>query len=305
MDATGAPIRGGNAAADFVLGVIQNDQTPLQEFKGVVAEWRDGFFALDNWQVTQKLTINYGLRYELPTVPYSVNGYSRILNPDQTELVPGTVPDSGFQFIRPNHDNWAPRLGFAYRGPAKVVIRGGGNANWDIRHRLVASVLYNLPSFSGHNEWMRWTLGNWQLNGIFTAQTGMPLTVLIGPDQANIGRGNQRPDLVGAAHIDCGSGHLVGCIDPTAFALPAQYTFGDLGRNTLYRPGLVNLDFSVFKDFPIKERLKFQFRAEMFNFFNHPNFANPGNTFGTSSFGNITSTVTDNRDIQFGGKLIF
>jgi len=487
-------IRGGNAAADFVLGFIQNDQTPIQEFKGVVAEWRDGFFLLDNWQVTSRLTLNYGLRYELPTVPYSVNGNARILNPDQTALVPDTLPAPGLPFINPNHDNWAPRIGFAYRGPAKVVLRGGGgifynpnqtnsftlattnppfgvsttftattgnpvltfddpapgagttptaylavftenpylptprmyqwnlgverelwrnsgfelqylgshslyldrsyfnntpvpgpgnvnarrpnqlwgqirtiqndeignyegltavfrqrmshgvqvlasytwshtidvssdsngggapmdafdwhrdygNANWDIRHRFVTSVVYDLPSLAGRSSLLRWTLGNWQANGIFTAQTGQPFNVLISPDQANIGRGNQRPDLVGTLHANCGAGHLTGCIDATAFAPPGQYVFGTAGRNLLFGPGLVNMDFSIFKDFPIKERFKFQFRAEMFNIFNHPNFANPANpsglTLGTTSFGSITSTTTDNRDIQFGAKLIF
>jgi len=63
--------------------------------------------------------------------------------------------------------------------------------------------------------------------------------------------------------------------------------------------------FLDLQNFPIKERLKFQFRAEMFNIFNHPNLANPSATWNTSSFGNITSTTTDNRDIQFGAKIIF
>jgi len=73
---------------------------------------------------------------------------------------------------------------------------------------------------------------------------------------------------------NCGSGHITHCIDSAAFALPASGTFGSAGRNILYGPGLVDADFSIFKNFPIKERLKFQFRAEMFNIFNHPNLAN-------------------------------
>jgi len=479
----------GNAAADFILGTPQNDVTPIQEYKGVVAEWRDGFFFLDNWQVNSKLTLNYGLRYELPTVPYSVNGNARILNPQQTQLIPATVPTPGFSFINPVHDDWAPRLGFAYRVTSKTVVRGGGgfyynpnqtnsftlattnppfgvtttfrnspttplsfsnptpgtgttpttylsvftenpnlptprmyqwnlgverqlwkdsgfelqylgshslhldrsyfnntpapgpgsvdprrpnqnwgqirviqndvignyhgltaifrqrmshnihvlasytwshtldvstdsngggaamndydwhrdygNANWDIRHRFVTSFIYDLPSLGGHHPFLRWTLGNWQANGIFTAQTGLPFNVIIAPDQANINRPNQRPNVMGTPRANCGSGHLVGCIDSSAFALPAQYTFGNAGRNILFGPGLVDADFSMFKDFPVKERVKFQFRAEIFNIFNHPNFGNPSATWSTASFGNITQMITDNRDIQFGAKLIF
>ena len=483
--------RSGNAAADFMLGTPQNEVTPIQEFKGVVAEWRDGFFFLDNWQANSKLTLNYGLRYELPTVPYSVNGNARILNPQQTALIPATVPTPGFSFINPIHNDWAPRLGFAYRVTSRNVVRGGGgiyynpnqtnsftlattnppfgitttfnnsaatplsfgnptpgtgatpttylsaftenpdlptprmyqwnlgverelwknagfelqylgshslhldrsyfsnrpapgpgsvnprrpnqnwgqirtiqndlianyhgltailrqrmqhnlqvlasytwshtldvatdsngggaamndykwwldygNANWDIRHRFVTSFIYDLPALRSGNPVLRWTLENWQANGIFTAQTGMPFNVIIAPDQANIGRPNQRPNIVGTPSANCGSGHLIGCINSAAFALPAPFTFGNAGRNLLYGPGLVNADFSIFKDFPIKERAKFQFRTEMFNIFNHPNFANPGNpaVWSTASFGNITSTTTNNRDIQFGAKLVF
>ena len=64
-----------------------------------MAEWRDGFFVLDNWQVIRKLTLNYGLRYELPTVPYTVNGNATELNPQQTHAVPANAPVPGFQFI--------------------------------------------------------------------------------------------------------------------------------------------------------------------------------------------------------------
>ncbi len=81
--------------------------------------------------------------------------------------------------------------------------------------------------------------------------------------------------------------------------------YGSEGRNLLHGPGLFNIDYSLFKSFPIKERLKLQFRAELFNIFNHPNFNNPASSFGTASFGNITSTSTNNREIQFGLKLMF
>ena len=64
----------GYAPADFILGTPQSFTTPGPEVRGRVAEWRDGFFVLDKWQVSRKLTLNYGLRYELPTVPYTING---------------------------------------------------------------------------------------------------------------------------------------------------------------------------------------------------------------------------------------
>jgi Carboxypeptidase regulatory-like domain len=131
----------GYGAADFVLGLPHTVETPPDSIKGSVAEWRDGFFALDNWQVTPKLTINYGLRYDLPTVPYSLNGYTRIMNAAQTELLPTSAatsaatwkPVPGLKLGSATHDNWGPRLGFAYRPFEKTVVRGGGgffyNAN--------------------------------------------------------------------------------------------------------------------------------------------------------------------------------
>ena len=96
--------------------------TPGPEIRGRVAGWRDGFFVLDKWQVSRKLTLNYGLRYELPTVPYTINGNASFLNADQTALI---VAEPGTGFIKPQHKNWAPRLGFAYRITEKTVFRGG------------------------------------------------------------------------------------------------------------------------------------------------------------------------------------
>ena len=115
----------GYAPADFMLGLVQNLVTPTMQFQGDVATWRDGFFVLDNWQASKKLTLNYGIRYELQTVPYSVAGFARELNAAQTAAVPDTVPSPGFRFHDPNHKNFAPRVGLAYRLNEKTVIRAG------------------------------------------------------------------------------------------------------------------------------------------------------------------------------------
>jgi hypothetical protein len=132
----------GNAAADFLTGAIYQTTTPVTQVKGSVGEFRDGFFVQDNWQVSQKLTLLYGVRYELPTVPYSLNGYARILNSTYTALIPSSsatsganfTPTPGFRFVGPNHDLVSPRLGVAYRATEKIVVRAGGGIYYNPNH---------------------------------------------------------------------------------------------------------------------------------------------------------------------------
>ncbi len=131
----------GSAPADLLFGTAQQSITPYFQVKVAVGQWRDGFFVQDNWQVTPKLTLQYGIRYELPQVAYSLNGVGRKLTPDQIALYPaqgGTNAQNataykGYKYSNPNHTNIAPRVGFAYRVTDKTVVRGGGgiyyNAN--------------------------------------------------------------------------------------------------------------------------------------------------------------------------------
>ncbi|MEO6922194.1 MAG: TonB-dependent receptor, partial [Bryocella sp.] len=135
------PYGTGDGAAAFLAGTPTSYTSPYFQIKGSVAQWRDGFFAQDTWQLAQKFTLQYGLRYELPQVAYSLNGVGRIMTPDLTSLYPaigGTTPLNaqkypGFKFGGANHDLLSPRLGFSYRVTDKTVIRGGGgiyyNAN--------------------------------------------------------------------------------------------------------------------------------------------------------------------------------
>jgi Carboxypeptidase regulatory-like domain len=518
----------GYGAADFVLGLAQSSTTPVFPTKGSIGEWRDGFFVLDNWQVMPKLTLNYGLRYELPTVPYSLNGYTRILNADDTALIPASTattpatfkPTPGFKFIDPTHNDWAPRLGFAYRATETTVLRGGfgiywnanqlntytlttqnyplsasvayngqstnlltlvnptpgagagspvagipgtyvnavtmgphlptqelyqwnlswgqelwkgagmelqylgshaihldrdfynnspqpggpvgdindrrpnqlfgrirtiqndeyshyngfttilrqrlthglsgqasytwshdldisdnsnnggttmdqyninldyASSNWDIRNRFVAIANYELPKFADSSYLMRNTLGGWQLNAIVTLQTGLPYNVYLDNDQANVSQPNgnvQRPDWLHLPSATCGTKFYINnptgsCIDGSAFTYPAQFTFGTGRRNPLYGPGFENVNASLFKDFGIWERLRFQFRAEAQNVFNHPNLSNPnsdmqggwdpGDPTTWGDFGTVTSTQKNSsgssgRLLQLAGKIVF
>ncbi|MDQ1470884.1 MAG: hypothetical protein QOJ99_2364 [Bryobacterales bacterium] len=183
-----------------------------------------------------------------------------------------------------------------------------GLANWDVGHRFVASYNYELPFFTGaNNRLVKTVLGGWQTNGITTVQSGLPFSVTISADQANVGQGTQRANFAGTPRVDCGSGKITRCINIDAFALPALYTYGDTPRNFLRGPGYVNFDWSLFKNFTITERTKLQFRWETFNTLNHPNFSNPNSTFvpGSTAFGTITALAGNMRQQQFGLKLLF
>ena len=184
-----------------------------------------------------------------------------------------------------------------------------GLANWDLRHRFVSSFNYEIPLFNNAgNKAVKMLLGGWQTNGIVTAQSGFPFGAILGVDQANQGQGTQRANFSGTPiAVNCGSAKLVNCVNISAFQLPSLYTLGNTPRNFMRGPGLVNVDWSFFKNFAITESVKVQFRWETFNTMNHPNFGNPNSTFvaGSTNFGNITGTSTNNRQQQFGLKLLF
>lgn len=142
------PVITGYAAADFILGYAQSNSTPGPEIRNKVAEWRDGFFIVDNWRASKRLTLNLGFRYELPTVPYTANGFATILNREQTALIPANPPVPGFKFIDPNHKDFAPRVGFAYRVNDKTVFRSGYGIYYNPNQTNTFTFLSNNPPFS-------------------------------------------------------------------------------------------------------------------------------------------------------------
>jgi hypothetical protein len=191
-----------------------------------------------------------------------------------------------------------------------------GNSNWDIRHRFLASFVYDIPFIAVSNPALKTIFTKWQANGIITIQTGIPFNVTTASDTANTGLpGTDRPNLVTTPTDDCGRGNLVGCITASAFTVnnlypiaPTNFAYGNAGRNLLHGPGAETVNFSLFKNFPLRERVKLQFRLETFGLFNHSNFGNPAAVLNTSSFGNITTlntTAPGSRVIQFALKLQF
>jgi len=185
-----------------------------------------------------------------------------------------------------------------------------GIADWDVPHRFVASYIYDVPFFKDSaNAFLRYALSGWQVAGVTTLESGRPFGLTIQGDRANTGIGSQRPDLVGSIpSLSCQSNPAgpgrVNCIDASAFALPAQFTYGNAPRNLLRGPGDIITDLSLSKSFPLGGRTRFQIRADIFNAFNRVNFGNPNGVFGTANFGRIT-TADPMRRMELGGKIMF
>jgi hypothetical protein len=200
-----------------------------------------------------------------------------------------------------------------------------GLSSFDVRNRLVTSVLYDLPIGRGKmldikNPVLNGAVGGWQFGGIWTVQGGLPQVITIGGvDRSNTGVGYDRASATGV------SGYVSGptpsrWYNPAAFVEPDPGTFGNVGRNTLVGPGTFALDFDAHKEFrmPFKEGHSLQFRLEAFNVMNHPVWSNPnGNilagaafpgqpsTNAHQGFGVVSGTAIPMRQIQIALKYHF
>jgi hypothetical protein len=179
--------------------------------------------------------------------------------------------------------------------------------------RLVGSVLYDIPVGKGRrvdisSRVLNAAAGGWQLGSIFTYQSGFPLTISANArDTSNIGAGFDRPNAV--AGVDPvlprdqqATEHF---FNVKAFAQQVFGTFGNVGRDTMIGPRTLNVDASLIKDFKFTETKFLQFRWEMFNALNHPNWGDPNTNFFSSGFGTIGGTRTAMRQMQFALKLVF
>jgi hypothetical protein len=223
-----------------------------------------------------------------------------------------------------------------------------GACDFDIRHNLVGSLIWEVPGPKDPG-FARTALGGWQLGTIITRASGAPFTPTIGAGGDPLGTGSDGDFsldfaslIPGCDPIHGGRKYLnVNCFTlpyaPTSFAArcrpfatpepgltpPAGTQFcsnllGNAGRNSLYGPGLTNVDFSIFKNTRITEAFNIQFRAEFFNVLNHPNLGAPGflNSFQNNSIFNqagsrlatagvLNNTSTTSRQIQLGLKLVW
>ena len=198
-----------------------------------------------------------------------------------------------------------------------------GLSIFDVRHRFVSSILYDLPFGKGRpmlNRGIASTLlGGWELGSIVTVSSGFPLNVGAGSDRSNTGAGADRPNATGEkVSFDRGTRNPNGWFNINAFQLQPLGTFGNAGRNPVIGPGIVNWDFSTLKDFKFSESKYLQFRFEGFNILNHPNWGDPSTSLGddrldasgrpipgSGNFGLIRGTRGSMRQLQFGLKIVF
>jgi len=188
-----------------------------------------------------------------------------------------------------------------------------GLSMFDARNRFVFSYSWDLPFWVSGGEWYKKAFGGWQLNGILTLMSGSPFTVFDSNDVAAQGSApeitgfsSQRPDLVGNPND---GPHTVGAwlnasafhqLDPVANA----GQFGTVGRNIAIGPDYMDWDFGVLKNIKVSESTSLQFRAEMFNILNHPNFRIPDSDISSPTFNQILA-ARDPRQVQFALKFLF
>jgi hypothetical protein len=183
------------------------------------------------------------------------------------------------------------------------------SASIDLRHRWVTSAIYDLP-FGRKSGWLsqnaatRAILGGWQLGGIFNLQSGFPLSPIVNPNPANTTT-TARPNLLRDPNLLRGERTVDRWYDPTAFATPTQFNFGNSARNVIRAPGLVNLDLLIARNFQVTERFRIEFRSEMYNATNSVHFGRPNAQTNAAQAGRITATQIPNRQVQFGLRLVF
>ena len=191
------------------------------------------------------------------------------------------------------------------------IRKNYGLAGTDIRHRFVISYTYQFNDAKLWGAFGRQVLGGWRVNGVTILQTGTPFTVTSGSDNNLDGTTNDRADIVGDPynHVTGRQAKIhQGILNSAAFSVPTG-PYGSSRRNQFVGPGNINTNLSLFKEFAIREQLRFQFRAESFNVFGNVNLSNPRTNYsvfnGLPTSQNYITGAGDPRRMQFAAKLLF
>jgi hypothetical protein len=192
-------------------------------------------------------------------------------------------------------------------------------AGYDRTQVFQAGWSYDLPFGKGqsfvNSGAVAYIVGNWKLNGTLSAFTGTPFNVTASGTSLNAGPDNLQTADQLTANVQQTGGIGAGqyYYNPSAFAPVTAVRFGNMGRNVLRGPGVFNTDLSLFREFPIKERLHLEFRTDCFNMTNTPKFSNPNGNASSGTFMQVTSTISTSggtalsteRQFRFGLRLVF
>jgi len=179
----------------------------------------------------------------------------------------------------------------------------------DVRQRVSVSAVYSSSAVSA-NHLVQELTRDWRGSAVYQIQTGFPLTISVFGDTANagtvVGENPIRANVVsGQKAFPSGTRNATTWFNPNAFVAPPAYTFGNVGRNTIYGPGMQTMDLALDRGFNLTEKSRLEARAEFFNAFNHTNLGAPNRFVNTSSFGSITEVSTPGREIQLSARLSF
>ena len=180
---------------------------------------------------------------------------------------------------------------------------------FDVRHRFVSSVLYELPFGAGKpylSDGLGGALlGGWQISAIISISSGFPRNVTVGTDRSNTGGGQDRPDATGEpVELPSSERTVQRWFNTNAYVMQPAGTWGDVGRNTVTGPGITSVDASLIRNFRIGQN-SFQFRLEAFNALNQPVWGDPTTVLTNPTYGQITTTRRPMREIQIGLKFVF
>jgi len=178
----------------------------------------------------------------------------------------------------------------------------------DVAHRFVVSAVYDIPAAAKGGVLGALTR-DWKISTLYQVQSGFPLTISVFGDTANagtaVGENPIRANYTGQPVFGPGTHTTLQWFNPAAFSTPAAFTFGNLGRNTVYGPGMQTMDIALTRSFPINERVRLEMRAEAYNSLNHSNLGTPNRFVNTAQFGSITEASTPGREFQLSARLSF
>jgi hypothetical protein len=184
-----------------------------------------------------------------------------------------------------------------------------GNSAFDVRQRIVVSTVYELPFGKGKPFLSDSKVGNaiaggWLFTGIFAAQTGLSFTPVEAVDQSNTGT-SAHPNRAGNGNFPSSQRSIYKWFDTSAFATPAQYTFGNSGRDILIGPGFHNIDAGISRRIHIVRQTNLELRFEAFNLLNTPQFALPNATLNQSTTAVVSAVANPQRQLQLAARFRF